>query len=205
MDAVPGGDNNPDMTEPPSRPRNRQPSALRAPADLLGSARRYLRNNALAGLRARLFGAPVETWALVPFFVLAALSLGLVTGRLEPELPSIWQILVLPPVLALIPTLVDEFFYRGILLPRSLLTASGPRRFWAVTASTALYVSAHPISPLLGLSESDFFLDPRMLLVVALLGYTCGYAYLRSGTLRAPMVIHWGTVVVWNLFLGGVY
>ena len=40
---------------------------------------------------------------------------------------------------------------------------------------------------------------------VATLGYTCGYAYLRSGSLRAPILIHWVTVVVWNLLFSGVY
>ena len=92
-----------------------------------------------------------------------------------------------------------------MLLPRSLLAAGPGRRLAAVSASTAVYVAAHPVSPLLGWSESDIFLEPPVLLVVAALGYTLGYAYLRSGSLRAPVLIHWATVVVWNLFLGGVY
>lgn len=165
----------------------------------------YLKVNPIPGLRAPLRLTEPATWALVPLFVLVTLTLGFWTGRLEPELPPLWQVFVLPIVLIFLPSLVEEFFFRGVLLPRSLLSAGTGRRFLAVTASTALFVAVHPISPLIGRSDSDFFLDPWMLVVVAVLGYTLGYAYLRSGSLRAPILIHWITVVVWNLFFGGVY
>lgn len=159
----------------------------------------------MAGLRTPLRGAPASTWALVPLLMVVAPVVGLVTGQMELQGPSLWRALFLPVVLVVFPTLVEEFFHRGILLPRSLLSAGPRRRFAAATASTAVYVSVHPISPLLGWSDSAFFLDPWMLAIVALLGYACAYAYLRSGSLRAPMLIHWATVVAWNLFLGGVY
>ena len=165
----------------------------------------YLRANPIAGLRAPLTGAPLSTWALVPGFAVVTLAVGFWTGHLEPEIPALWQVFVLPIVLLLFPSLVEEFFYRGVLLPRSLRSAGPGRRFAAVTGSTAAYVAVPPISPLLGRSETDFFLDPWMLGVVGVLGYTLGYAYLRSGSLWAPVLIHWATVVVWNLFLGGVY
>lgn len=166
---------------------------------------KYLRTNPVAALKVPLRGAPRSAWALVAPFAVVTLGLGFSSGQFDLGLASGWRVLLLPLVLVLYPSLVEEFFYRGVLLPRSMVTAGWTRRFAAVSASTALYVAAHPLSPLLGLSESDFFLDPRMLFVVAMLGYTCGYAYLRSGSLRAPILIHWATVVVWNLFLGGVY
>lgn len=173
---------------------------------IAGRIRDYLLANPIAGLRVSLRGAPSSTWALVPVFAAVTLTVGFATGQIELQWPTnMMKVVILPPLLILFPTLVEEVFHRGILLPRSLLQAGPGRRFAAASASTAVYVAAHPISPLLGLSESDFFLDPWMLLIVGVLGYTCAYAYLRSGSLRAPMLIHWATVVVWNLFLGGVY
>lgn len=177
----------------------------RSPARWPSIAADYLRANPVAGLRAPLQPGQLRTWRLVPVFVVVTLVLGFWTGRLEPELPPLWQVVVLPVVLIILPSLVEEFIYRGVLLPRSLIDASAGRRFLAVTASTALFVAVHPVMPLLGRSESDFFLDPWMLVVVAVLGFTLGYAYLWSGSLRAPILIHWVTVVVWNLFFGGVY
>ncbi len=165
----------------------------------------YLRENPIEGLRQRLCGAPSSTWSLVPVFCIFALVMGFTQGLLTPELPTVVQLVTFPPVLLLFPALIEEFFYRGVLLPRTLIEASPLRRFAAVSASTAVYVAAHPLSPLfLGRDSLNVFLDPMMLLIVAVLGYTCGYAYLRSGSLRAPILIHWLTVVVWNLFLGGV-
>ena len=187
---------------------NSSPTSTERPAEfrsLYWLVVRYLRDNPVAGLRAGLSGAPVSTWSLVPGFVVITLIIGLTTGQLQPQLPDLWRALWLPPLLIVFPTLVEEFFHRGILLPRSLLNAGPGRRFMAATASTAVYVSVHPISPLLGRSDLAFFLDPWMLVIVAVLGYTSAYAYLRSGSLRAPILIHWATVVVWNLFMGGIY
>jgi membrane protease YdiL (CAAX protease family) len=129
------------------------------------------------------------------------LLLGFWSEELVLARPSLMRALVLPIVLVVFPSLIEEFIYRGLLLPRSLADASSTRRFWAVTGSTAVYVAAHPIVPLIGLVDSDFFLSPWMLIVVAILGYTLGYSYIRSWSLWAPIVIHWATVVVWNLFL----
>ncbi len=165
----------------------------------------YIKTNPVAGLAVSLRGAPVSTWALVPLFAVVTLALGLWTGRLEPEVPPLWQVFVLPVVLLIQPSLFEEFIYRGILLPRSLMSAGPKKQFLAVTASTGLFVAVHPIAAKLVGTTGDFFLNPWMLVVVAVLGYATGYAYLRSGSLRAPILIHWATVVIWNLFFGGVY
>ena len=41
------------------------------------------------------------------------------------------------------------------------------------------------------------------LLIVALLGITCSVSYVLSRSLWTPIIIHWLTVVVWVIFLGG--
>lgn len=183
----------------------KNPTRNDIPQSPIGRVVKYLRDNPIEGLLTPLRGAPPSTWVLVPAFAVCTLVIGFWRDQFELGLAEPLRFLWLPVLLVVFPTLVEEFFYRGILLPRSLRNASASRRFLAVTASTALYVAAHPLSPLLGLTDFDFFLDPWILLVVGILGYTCGYSYLRSGSLRAPMLIHWGTVLVWNLFLGGVY
>jgi predicted Abi (CAAX) family protease len=41
--------------------------------------------------------------------------------------------------------------------------------------------------------------DPRFLVQVTLLGLACSLAYLVSGSIWPPVLIHWLTVVVWLL------
>ncbi len=175
------------------------PTPDRAPS-WLGGALDYIVRNPVAGLRAPIRGAPRATWSLVPLLVLTALAIGLPAGLLSPRWPEWWMVIVVPPVVLVVPSLAEEFLYRGVLLPRSLLSGGPLVRFGAVTAATAVFVAVHPIPPLLGVTGNDIFLDPRMLVIVAVLGYVAGYAYLRSGSLWAPVLIHWLTVVVWNLF-----
>ncbi len=170
-----------------------------------GSIVAYLRDNPLAGLRRPLRGAPRSTWTLVPPLALAGTLVAGWAGLLEPERPTVVEAVGLPILLLVAPALTEELFHRGVLLPRSLLTATAGRRFAFVTLSTAVYTASHLIGPALGIEALRPFADPRLLAVVAMLGYATGYAYLRSGTLRAPILIHWVVVVVWNLFLGGTH
>lgn len=142
-------------------------------------------------------------WPIAAMYGCFALAVGLGAGLLRPEAPSLFELLVLPFVLVLYPSLLEESVFRGLLLPRSLLGASAARRFLAVSASTALFVLMHPLNAwFIDLSDTSQFLEQSFLLIVTALGYACGYLYLRSGSLWAPMALHWATVVAWNLFLG---
>lgn len=156
-----------------------------------------------SAVRQPLANTPAATWALVPPYVAIAAGLGFGFGLFELGMPSVRDMIFFPLALIIFPSVVEEVFFRGLLLPRSLLEASPLRRFLAVTASTAVFVLFHPLNHwTLSLSETSLFVEPAFLVIVAALGYACGYAYLRSGSLRAPILIHWATVVVWNLFLG---
>ena len=177
---------------------------MAAPGDRKSLIRRfgnYLLDNPVRGLRTPLSGAPRSTWALVPVYTVAALLLGFWSDSFEIAQPTLIRSLTVPIVLVVFPSLIEEFVYRGILLPRALADASPVQRFGAVSASTAVYVAAHPLVPILGVLDSDFFLNPWILVAVGILGYTLGYSYIRSWSLWAPTLIHWATVVVWNLFL----
>ncbi len=62
----------------------------------------------------------------------------------------------------------------------------------------------HPLNAVtLNRSAIPVFLDPAFLVIVAALGLTCGYSYVVSKSIWVPIFIHWATVVVWVLFLGG--
>lgn len=102
----------------------------------------------------------------------------------------------------LLPCLIEESIFRGILLPPSLAHASTTRRAVAVISSTGLFVAMHPLNHwLVGLSDSAFT-NPTFLLIVALLGLTCAVQYLKTRSLWIPIATHWATVVAWNLFFG---
>ena len=47
------------------------------------------------------------------------------------------------------------------------------------------------------------FTHPLFLLFAALLGLVCTISYQISGSLWPPMLMHWITVLVWTMFLGG--
>ena len=62
----------------------------------------------------------------------------------------------------------------------------------------------HPLNAVtVNRSAIPVFLDPAFLVIVAALGLTCGYSYVVSQSIWVPIFIHWATVVVWVLFLGG--
>ncbi|MFM7642829.1 MAG: type II CAAX prenyl endopeptidase Rce1 family protein [Cyanobium sp.] len=46
--------------------------------------------------------------------------------------------------------------------------------------------------------------DPRVLVQVSLLGLACALAFVVSGSLWSPLLIHWLALVVWRQGLGGV-
>ncbi len=164
----------------------------------------YVRRNALVGLRQPLHRASAGLWLPAGLYTVVAVVVVLLSGDIFPfSLPGPLKVVLLPPLLLLYPSLVEELVFRGLLLPRSLLAASPLRQFGAVTLSSLVFTAYHPLNHfLVGLSDTTLFVHPAFLLIVLALGYACGYAYLRTGSLRAPILIHWLTTVVWNLFLG---
>lgn len=168
-----------------------------------GRVAAYLRANPMASLKVRPPPLNDSAWALAPIYAVLAVGLGLGTGILTPEWPSVAEALIRPIGLLLFPALIEEFVYRGILLPRSLRRASPQRQWLAIAGSTALFVLHHPANHfLIGFTDTSLFVDPAFLAIVTALGVTCGFAYLRSGSLWVPILIHWATAVTWNLFLG---
>ncbi|MDN3520195.1 CPBP family glutamic-type intramembrane protease [Halomonas ramblicola] len=164
----------------------------------------YLQENLVEGFRKSPFRAPLKAWALVPFYAVISLTVGLNSGLLRFELISAELVFLLPLTLFIFPALLEEAFFRGVLIPRQIIERGRWQVVIAIAWSTLLFVLWHPLNAVtFNSSAMPTFLDPAFLLIVAILGVTCGYGYVVSKSIWVPVLIHWATVVVWVFFLGG--
>jgi predicted Abi (CAAX) family protease len=70
--------------------------------------------------------------------------------------------------------------------------------------SAILFTLWHPLNALtINSGAQAFFYDPYFLAIVFFLGIVCSLTYILSRSLWVPIIIHWLTVVVWVIFLGG--
>ncbi|MFW5825021.1 MAG: type II CAAX prenyl endopeptidase Rce1 family protein [Marinobacter sp.] len=164
----------------------------------------YLRTNLGQGFRTSPFRAPLKAWALVPVFAIIAVTIGFTTGLLTAEPMTSKMTVLLPLTLFVFPSLLEEAFFRGVLIPRNVTASGAGRAAGAILISTAVFVAWHPFNALaFNHSAIPLFLDPWFLVIVSALGITCGYSYVVSRSVWVPVIIHWATVTVWVLFLGG--
>lgn len=134
----------------------------------------------------------------------AALAIGFASGIYTLELLDISKFWFLPLTLLLFPSIPEEFFFRGLLIPRNVLELPWQRSVSYVIFSAFAFTIWHPLNALtVNPTAQQFFLDPYFLTIVFLLGITCGVSYLLSRSIWVPVLIHWLTVVIWVLFLGG--
>lgn len=164
----------------------------------------YFRDNLGQSFLASPFRASLSAWALVPVFAVIAVSVGFGAGLFQfgwldsPITP------VLPILLFVFPSLLEEVFFRGLLIPRNVLSSGPGKAAWSVAISTLVFVAWHPFNALLfNPTAVPLFLDPWFLIIVCAMGVTCGWAYVVSRSIWVPVIIHWAAVTVWVLFLGG--
>ena len=114
------------------------------------------------------------------------------------------KILLLALIAVFTPSLPEEIVYRVLLLPHpSEHFAFAARFFWDCTA-LLVFVAAHPLLAFVAWPWSRrIFYRPAFLTIVALLGTACTLAYLATGSLWAPVALHWATMMGWKLFYGG--
>ena len=139
-------------------------------------------------------------------FLAIALPVGLTSGLLHPSLPPLTAgaALFAAATIALHPALTEELVFRALILPRVADRVSRRRLAITLVVSLALYVAAHPLNArLFWPAAFGVFSNPFYLTLTALLGLTCSAAYLISGSIWPPVAIHWLTVTVWILLLGG--
>ena len=144
--------------------------------------------------------------ALYAAYVAIVLSAGLATGFLHIEVMSgnARAFLIVPLLIFIRPAVVEELFFRAILLPHPRENAT-PQRVWiTATLSLAVFIAMHPLNGYLLRHEAfAVFSNPLFLFFAGLLGLVCTLAYRMSGSLWPPILMHWTTVVVWTVFLGG--
>ncbi len=138
------------------------------------------------------------------FAFLAFLTLRVALGvALRPLRSSPARALLLFAAALLSPALLEETFYRVLLLPHPLESVSSATRLGWAALSLALYVLAHPLTAWRWPWARVYFWRPAFLMVVALLGLACTLAYLWTGSVWSPVFIHALTTAAWKLGFGG--
>ena len=100
--------------------------------------------------------------------------------------------------LVLMPALLEEGIFRVLLLPRALLDLAPLSQATWAALSVGLFVLYHPLSGRLWYAPGRrLFEQARFLLPCSLLGAACVFAYVSTGALWAPVLIHWVTVLIW--------
>jgi predicted Abi (CAAX) family protease len=133
-----------------------------------------------------------------------SLLIGFTSGLLEIEFLRSRFVILLPIILFIFPSFLEESFFRGILIPINTKEQGKKKIIFYICLSTLSFVLWHPLNALtINPTAKIFFLDPYFLLITCLLGLTCSFSYIYSRSLWLPILIHWATVVVWVIFLGG--
>ena len=138
--------------------------------------------------------------------LVGAVPLGVVSGLLHPSLPPLTAggAFLTALTILLHPALTEEFVFRVLMLPRHLERVSRRRLYVSIAIALLLYVVAHPLNAyFFWPAAMPIFGNPFYLAMTTLLGLTCITAYLMSGSIWLPVLIHWLTVTLWLLLLGG--
>jgi predicted Abi (CAAX) family protease len=153
---------------------------------------------------------PRRTWfqclLVYVIFVAAAFPLGWFTGFLELTVGhySTAGLAFLPLYIFLRPALLEELVFRSLLLPRDIQRVSRPRLILFAVVALFLFLISHPIHGWVSKPDSlGLFTNPIFLSLAALLGVACTAAYWISRSIWPPVVIHWSSVLIWIVFLGG--
>ncbi|MGB3202409.1 MAG: CPBP family glutamic-type intramembrane protease [Nodosilinea sp.] len=149
-------------------------------------------------------------WQLAAGLTLAlgvvTLPVGLHSGFLSPGVADVTWVsgLRLMARVLLLPALLEEGFWRVLLLPHPTEMISDRKRWRLGLPMLGLFVVMHPLNAMtLYPLAFDTFTNPVFLLAAALLGLICTVVYWKSGSLWIVTAMHWLVVTVWLLFLGG--
>ncbi len=152
----------------------------------------------------------VDQWrfcgVLYVLFLVGAVPVGIVSGLLHPSLPPLTPagMVTVAAMVVLHPAFTEELIFRVLMLPRRLERITRARLYVTVSVALFLYVIAHPLNAyFFWPAAMHVFSNPFYLALATLLGLTCTTAYLVSGSIWPPVLIHWLTVTVWLLLLGG--
>jgi uncharacterized protein len=168
------------------------------------AVQKYLKYNLIGGL----ITSPLTELRLSAFafaaFIALAIPIGFGSGLLAPEISKGKLFLFLPFTLLIFPSLLEEAFFRGLLIPRNTRDRGTRQVLFYSLLSSVLFVAWHPLNALtINPGAREIFLDPWFLLITFFLGLSCSLGYIYTRSLWVPVLMHWWTVLVWVLFLGG--
>jgi len=164
----------------------------------------FLKTNLITGLKTLPDQKIMLSIMIFCLFAALALSIGFASKILEFKLLDTNLIYILPFVLFVFPSMFEEILFRGLLIPNDTYLTRTSVVFKRSVISATLFTLWHPLNALtINVGAQHFFLDPWFLLIVFILGMSCSLGYIFSRSLWVPIIMHWFTVLVWVLFLGG--
>ena len=105
---------------------------------------------------------------------------------------------------SLLTALGEELFFRVLFLPQPSENATLAVGWFLGCVSLVIFIIYHPLNAMSFYPPGrHLFFNPIFLLLAAFLGIACTLAYLQSGSFWLPVAIHWLTLLVWLLLLGG--
>ncbi len=137
-------------------------------------------------------------------YSMLALAIGFASDLYKVQLLDVSKFWFLPITLLLFPSIPEELFFRGLLIPRNAAELPWQRSAAYVVFSAFAFTLWHPLNALtVNPTAQPFFCNVYFLIICFLLGLTCGASYLASRSIWVPVIIHWLTVIVWVFALGG--
>jgi predicted Abi (CAAX) family protease len=139
-------------------------------------------------------------------YAVVALSTGFLTGFLTIRIVEIRTLtmVILPFSLFVMPSLIEELFFRALMLPHKTRKCGVPKQVFLSLFSIFVFIAWHPINAItINPGAYTVFTDPVFLVLATLMAVACTITYLKSGSVWVPVFIHWLTVLVWVFFLGG--
>jgi len=167
------------------------------------NARRILSNLRMASQSSPISG--FRYWAGIALaFGVVAITTGFATNLFYVRVLDLRSFWFIPFVLILFPSIPEEFFFRGLLVPRDVIDGSKTRAAAYVVGSALVFTLSRPLYELTISGRSQpIFLNPFFLTIIFMLGITCSLGYILSRSIWVPVFIHWLTALVWVMFLGG--
>ena len=164
----------------------------------------YFKNNTLRGIKTSPKQGMILSACLIILFAAFAFIIGNKGSLFRFELLDSPRAFILPLTLFIFPSFLEEFFFRGILIPNNTRDKGLRSTIIAILTSAVMFTLWHPLNAVtINLTARAIFLNPYFLLIVFCLGLLCGITYVYSKSLWVPIVIHWLTVLAWVFFLGG--
>ncbi|WP_416350830.1 type II CAAX prenyl endopeptidase Rce1 family protein [Rivularia sp. UHCC 0363] len=125
---------------------------------------------------------------------------------MRTEIPNISSTVIfrLTLITLLFPATAEELFFRVLLLPHK--TEQAPLTYQLISASISLilFIIYHPLNAAFFIRNArTTFSNFVFLTSAAFLAIVCTIAYLKSGSIYPPVILHWVFVLGWLLGLGG--